>query len=251
MTETVSLRGIPIEITRKQARALRITVHPDCRVTVTAPLSMPDEQVYGFLRARGDWIEKHRERYRTKKRKRPGAKNDFTDGEAYYIWGQPYQLEVTERRGNPKIVLEAADEGPGVMKMFVRPGAVKAQKQALLDKYKRRLVEEAAPPVIAKWEKALGKMAEEEGRRRKKPVIKIEKLYLMKMKTHWGSCNHTRRTIRLNTELAGRGPECLDYVVLHELVHLLVPSHNADFYRYMNALLPGWKEIRKKMNKGE
>jgi predicted metal-dependent hydrolase len=79
----------------------------------------------------------------------------------------------------------------------------------------------------------------------------VEKIYLQKMKTHWGSCNSRRRTIRLNTELSAKSPECLDYVVLHEMVHLIVPSHNAVFYRHMNALLPRWKEIRKKMNRGE
>jgi predicted metal-dependent hydrolase len=161
---------------------------------------------------------------------------------------------VIERRGNPKIVIKA--DGARVLEMYLRPGSTAAQKQALLDRWRKSLVAQAAPLLAAKWVKSLEAAS---GRR----DLTVKKIYLQKMKTHWGSCNPARRTIRLNTELAAKPPECLDYVILHETVHFITSYHNRVFYGYMDKLMPsvagpsssagprGWKEIRKSMTRGE
>ncbi|MDR1506768.1 MAG: M48 family metallopeptidase [Treponema sp.] len=239
LVEKILVKDIPVEISRRKVRSIRLTVHPDCRVTVSAPHSIPAGQVYSFIESKYEWLKKHLVRYREKERKSPGAANNFISGEVHYVWGSPYTLEVTERRGHPKITLT-----PGIMNMFVRPGSTKAQKQALLDKWRKELVAQAAPPLINKWQKPLAAAA-------KKPALGVQRIYLQKMKTHWGSCNNKARTIRLNTELAAKPPEYLDYVVLHEMVHLVVPSHNRVFYAYMDSLMPEWKDIRRKMNRGD
>jgi predicted metal-dependent hydrolase len=242
--ETLTFRGIALEVSRRQTRALRLTVYPGGRVLAVIPHHAGPEELYSFLEAKFSWIEKHLNRYRERARKKPLAENDFTSGEIYYVWGIPHRLEIVERRGHPKIVCQSSPDGTGNMIMYTRPGSTKAQKQALLDKWRRQLVAETAPALAAKWQAPLASMA-------KKPGLGVEKIYLQKMKTHWGSCNAGRRTIRLNTELAAKPPEYLDYVVLHEMVHLVVSAHNERFYRYMNALLPQWKTIRREMNKNE
>ncbi|MDR2314043.1 MAG: M48 family metallopeptidase [Spirochaetaceae bacterium] len=242
-TRLVTIRGIPMEINRRAVRVLRITVYPDCRVRVTAPQSATSESLGAFIDSKFPWLEKHLARCRERARKKPLAQNRFTGGEIHYVWGIPHALKVIERRGNPKIAV-AAGEDFRILEMYLRPGSTAAQKQALLDRWRKALVAKAAPALAAKWGKSLKAAGG-------KKNFTVEKIYLQKMKTHWGSCNPARRNIRLNTELAAKDPACLDYVVLHEMIHFITRFHNRIFYDYMNALMPGWKEIRKKMNRGE
>jgi predicted metal-dependent hydrolase len=118
--------------------------------------------------------------------------------------------------------------------MSIRPETTKLQKIALLDKYYRNLLAEAAPHFVEKWEQVI--------------KVKINKLFYRKMKSCWGSCNYTKGTLRLNTELAKKHPECLEYVVIHEMIHIHEPSHNHHFYELMSLFYPNWKIIRKQMN---
>jgi predicted metal-dependent hydrolase len=242
----LTVKGIPMDISWKAVRVLRITVYPDCRVGITAPRNTPPAELYNFIESKLPWLEKHLAQYREKARKTPGSVNRFADGEVHYVWGIPHSLRVIERRGHPRIALEAASGMPAqhLMLMYVRPGSTTAQKQALLDKWRKSLLAQTAPPLAAKWEGPLEAASKKKG-------FAVEKIYVQKMKTHWGSCNPARHTIRLNTELTLQRPECLEYVVLHEMVHFITASHNRVFYGYMNKLMPGWKDIRKGMNRGD
>jgi predicted metal-dependent hydrolase len=143
-----------------------------------------------------------------------------------------YKLELVERRGHPKILIEE-----DILRFYIRPDASKEQKQKTLDKWYRGLLQEAIPRFIQKWEPVIG--------------VTVKGVYLRKMKSHWGSCNCQKQTIRLNTKLAKKPPECLEYVLVHEMIHIIEPSHNRKFYGLMNKYLPAWKLIRKKMNAGE
>jgi predicted metal-dependent hydrolase len=125
----------------------------------------------------------------------------------------------------------------GKMKMYVRPGSTKAKRQEFLDKWYGKILKDAVLPLIENWERTIG--------------VEVKKLYVRKMKTHWGSCNGARQTIRLNSELAKRKPECLEYVVVHEMTHIIEKSHNRNFYSLLNKYYPAWKTIRKKMNSGD
>ena len=148
-----------------------------------------------------------------------------------YVWGEAYELKIIERKGNPKFIMES-----GCLKMYVRPDSTRAKRQEYMDKWYSRILREAALEVIAKWEKITG--------------ITVEKLYVRKMKTHWGSCNFTRHTLRLNSELAKKNPEYLEYVVVHEMIHIIEKGHNQKFYGLLARYMPEWKTIRKKMNSG-
>jgi predicted metal-dependent hydrolase len=171
------------------------------------------------------WIEKHRARCMV----RPEEENLFIDGEIHYIWGQPFSLELVQRQGRPKIEVQ----GTRVL-MYVRPGTERQKRLRVFEKWRRDLVEAATLRIAARWEPVL--------------KIKINGIFYRKMKTHWGSCNYGRKTIRINTELGKKSPAYLEYVVLHEMIHIIEPSHNRNFYRLLGKYCPEWKILRKKMN---
>lgn len=227
--ETFKLGDIFIKIEYKHINSLRLTISPpDGKVHVSAPVNTPKDVIRKFAISKSQWIEKHRIKYRNL----PHAVNTFRNREIYYVWGRAYELELIERKGQPKVILSGSQ-----LIMSIRPNTTKAKKQALLDDWYHNVLREAAPVIIKKWEQVIG--------------ITVKKLYLRKMKSHWGSCNYGKQTIRLNTELVKKPIECLEYVIVHEMLHILEPHHNQAFYRLMNTCLPSWKIIRKKMNSGE
>jgi predicted metal-dependent hydrolase len=229
MTLKQKQTAIPIEVEFRNVKTMRLTVYPpDGRVRIISPLGANPEDIRKFAASKIDWIQKHREKFLNHSKLIVSLKNNST----LFVWGEPRELEIIERIGNPKIVLE-----DGNMKMYVRPDSTKAKRQELLDKWYSKILKDAALPVIEEWEKRIG--------------VEVKKLFVRKMKTHWGSCNGTRQTLRLNSELAKRKRECLEYVIVHEMLHIIEKSHNRKFYSLLNKYLPAWKVIRKKMNSGE
>jgi predicted metal-dependent hydrolase len=225
---TFELAGIHVEVEYRNVKTTRMTVYPpDGRVRIAAPAGVPPAEIKNFAASKTAWIEKHRERFLNHSKVTGTLKNRST----VYVWGEAYTLELVERHGNSKITIDG-----GCLRMFVRPLSSTATKQQLLDKWYRRLLKEAVPPIIEKWEGLLN--------------VEVKKLYFRKMKSHWGSCNCQRQTLRLNSELAKRKIECLEYVIVHEMLHIIEKSHNRNFYRLMSQYIPEWKSIRKGMNTG-
>jgi predicted metal-dependent hydrolase len=234
MAEMLFIGNLRVELEYKRVKTLRMTLYPPApgtltegpgegRIHVSAPVHTPRQFIQNFVISKAAWIEKHRARFRGHLPAAP-LRND----ETHYVWGLPYRLEL--RQGRPRIVLDG-----GRMVMFVRPA--EERRQQFLDKWYRSICKEAASRMVPVWADRVG--------------VEVQRIYYRKMKSHWGSCNYIKKTIRLNTELAKKPPECLEYVILHELIHLLEPSHNQNFYRLMDRYLPLWKTIRKKMNRGE
>ena len=221
--------AIPVEVEFRNVKTLRLTVYPpDGRVRIIAPFRANREDIRKFAASKIAWINKQRAKFINHSKLTASLKNHAT----VFVWGDPWELEIIERRGNPKIVLE-----DGIMKMYVRTNSTKAKWQEFLDKWYSKILKEAAPLIIEKWEGRIG--------------IEVKKLFVRKMKTCWGSCNSTRQTLRLNSELAKRKRECLEYVIVHEMLHIIEKSHNRKFYSLLNKYIPTWKIIRKKMNTGE
>jgi predicted metal-dependent hydrolase len=232
MTGLLQIEDLKVEIEYKQVKNIRLTVYPpDGKIRVSAPLRADPGFIKDFVLSKKLWIEKHQLKFRSGSGTGNHRSGRLQDGEIHFIWGVPHTLEIIERNGRPKILL-----AEGRMSIYVRPGSARARKQELLDKWHRRIVSETAPALIQKWEPVIG--------------VKVTKCFYRKMKSHWGSCNFTRHTIRLNTELAKKPPVCLEYVIVHEMLHILEPSHNRNFYRLMNQFIPSWKVIRKGMNTG-
>jgi len=229
MTVKQEQTAIPVEVEFRNVKTLRLTVYPpDGRVRIIAPFGANREDIGKFAASKIAWIQKQREKFLNHSKLTVSLINHAT----VYVWGDPWELEIIERRGNPKIVLEG-----GIMKMYVRPGSTKAKRQEFLDKWYSKILKETALPLIEEWEGRIG--------------VEVKKLFVRKMKTCWGSCNSTRQTLRLNSELAKRNRECLEYVIVHEMLHIIEKSHNRKFYSLMNKYVPAWKIIRKKMNTGE
>ncbi|MCL2380677.1 MAG: M48 family metallopeptidase [Treponema sp.] len=227
------LSAIPVEVEYRNVKVIRLTVHPPGgRVGVTAPPGTARDTIEKFAASKIKWIEKHRERFLNNPAgTKLGAAEPLRNRCTVYVWGVGHELELVERRGNSKIVIK-----DGRMTMYVPPLCPKIKKQEILDRWYRRTLKEAATAAIKKWEAVIG--------------VEVKKLYVRKMKSHWGSCNYHRQTLRLNSELAKRNPEYLDYVVVHEILHIIERGHNQNFYRLLNQYVPAWKAIRKKMNSG-
>ena len=146
------------------------------------------------------------------------------------MWATPRLLAVSERDGPPSVELN--DDH---LRLKVRPRTPRDGRHAVVENWYREQVRAAVPPLLARWEPRLG--------------VKLERYQVRRMRTRWGSCTPAKRSIRLNTELATRPPELLEYIVVHELVHLLEPSHNARFVALMDRHMPEWKAHRKELNR--
>jgi predicted metal-dependent hydrolase len=230
MTEILQVGNQRIEVAYKPVKNLRLTVYPpDGRVKISAPGNMTADFIRRFAASKMAWIERQQNRCRrlAALQEKAGLENSL------FIWGVPHRLVVLEQRGSPKGSHRITAEN-GVLTIRVRPGADRKKQQAMLDIWRLKVLKEAAPALIEKWEGIIG--------------VKTAAFFVRKMKSRWGSCNCARRTIRLNSELVKRSPECLEYVIVHELIHLIEPSHNRDFYRLLNRHLPAWKTIRRQMN---
>jgi hypothetical protein len=173
------------------------------------------------------WIKQQQQKLREQERETP---REYLDRESHYVWGKRYLLKIVEQDAAPIVSLQHS-----TLWLQVRPGTDEARKQAVVAEWYREQLKEAAPPLIAKWEPLMG--------------VQVARFFVQHMKTRWGSCNPTAGSIRLNSELAKKPPECLEYIVVHEMVHLLEPTHNQRFVAIMDRLLPQWQSHRDSLNR--
>ncbi|HMO03102.1 MAG TPA: SprT family zinc-dependent metalloprotease [Kiritimatiellia bacterium] len=224
----IEIDAVRIAVQRKNIRNIHLRVYPpDGRVGISAPTRMPLDDIRAFAASKTAWIARHRERILSRTLTPAAA---FTDGERHFAWGRALPLRIEEAHATPSV-----DVTHDAIVLQVREGThTTNSRAALLDAWYRNQVRLALPALAAKWE----------------PVLKVHatRWHVQKMTSRWGSCHTRKHHIRLNSELAKHPPECLEYVVVHELVHLLEPSHNRRFYHLMNSFLPGWNLLRKHLN---
>ena len=217
-----------MDVVLKEIKNVHLSVHPPTgRVRVSAPKHMRVETIRAFAISKLDWIRQQQTRLRDQPREAP---REYVDRESHYVWGKRYLLTVAEREEPPAI-----DLGHSRMLLNVRPGTDEIKKHALVEEWYRGLMKDALPPLLGRWQLQLG--------------VRVSRFFVQRMKTRWGSCNQVARTIRLNTELAKKPAECLEYVVVHELVHLLEPTHNAHFVALMDRFMPLWQFHRRVLNR--
>ena len=228
MTMTrLELGGIVFEVVQKDIRNVHLSVNPpDGRVRIAAPLRMTPDTIRVFAISRLGWVRQQRAKLLGQEREPP---REFLERESHYVWGRRYLLRLVEADTAPTI-----DLSPGAMVMSLRPGANEARKHAILEDWYRDQIKKAVPPLIAKWAPRLG--------------VKVERFFVQRMKTKWGSCNPASHTIRLNTELARKPPTCLEYIVVHEMAHLIARRHDGRFQEVLGAALPTWRQIRRVLN---
>lgn len=224
----IEIAGIIIEVERKRVKNLRLLVYPpDGRVKVTAPLYIDEKRMCGFILSKTGWINKHRLKY-TGKGKEP--EYNFTDGEPHYLFGSPFALKIIYHSKTPRVNLT-----DNTIELFIKPNTVKIKRGMILEEFFRKALNEKAAELIEKWELVTG--------------LKINDYGIKKMKTRWGSCNIKAKRIWLNLELSKKPIHCLEFIILHELIHLLEKHHNKRFYSFMDLYMPGWRAFKNDLNK--
>ena len=225
--ERFDLGGIAVEVVRKDIKNIHLSVYPPHgAVRVSAPLRLQLDTIRVFAISRLGWIRQQQTRLRAQPRETP---REYLERESHYVWGKRYLLELTEANAAPAIRLTHSS-----MALQLRPGTSTAAREAIVARWYREQIKAAAPAMVAKWEKALG--------------VAVARVRVQKMKTQWGSCNPLARSIRLNTDLAKKPLQCLEYIVLHELVHLRERQHNERFTALMNQHMPDWPQRRQLLN---
>lgn len=227
MAETIHLGEIAIAVRRKNIKHVHLSVYPpEGRVTLVAPAGTRLEVVRAYAVSRLGWIRDQQTRLRAQARETPRR---FIERESHNLWGRRYLLSVIEAEAKPFVRLSHRR-----IMLHVRPGASRAKREAVMHQWHKALLHDAVPALIRRWQPKLG--------------VEVGGYFLQRMKTKWGSCNHRARHIRLNTELVKKPKDLLEYVVVHEMLHLIAPTHSEQFLRLMTKHYPTWREARAELN---
>ncbi len=228
MTRQMTLGDVTVEVVFKDIRNVHLSVHPPTgRVRISAPSRFSPDALRAFAIAKLPWIRRQRRKLQAQERE---AQREFLARESHYVWGARYLLEITERDGVPAVELKGRR-----LILTVRPGTGPESKAAIVARWYRDQIRAALPELLAKWEPILG--------------VRVARVFVQRMKTKWGSCNPSARTLRFNTELAKKPKECLEYIVVHEMVHLLEPRHGRPFIALMDRFLPNSQFYRQRLNR--
>ena len=223
----LSVGELDISVEKKQIKNMYIRVlPPDGKVKVTAPMSATEDAIRMFVISRIAWVKKQRQRFAEQPRQ---TERKYVTGESYYSWGKRYRLDVVYNNvrndiamSDQKIVLQ------------VRKDSTPQQRANVMDRWYRENLKQAIPAVFEKCEKTVG--------------VKAKEWKIKNMRTKWGTCNAKEKRVWLNLQLAKKTPECLEYVIIHELVHLLEKNHNDVFKEYMDKFYPNWRTVKAKLN---
>lgn len=226
--ETISISNLQIEVLRKDIKNMHLAVYPpNGRIKVSVPSKMDEEIVRLFAISKLGWIKKHVKNFKSQARE---TIREYVSGESHFLQGRRYLLEVVERPGYSKVELR------GVKKivLHIKPGTSTEERAKVMKEWYRKEVKKQIPELIEKWEKVIGVKANDWG--------------VKQMKTKWGACNIEEKRIWLNLELAKKPSICLEYIIVHELVHLLERNHNDKFIKHMNQFMPKWRLHRDELN---
>lgn len=223
----LTVRGLDIDIVRKDIKHLHVGVYPPAgRVRVAAPSGLDDEQIRLAVIQRLSWIRRQRKELQTAARQ---SLREMVTGESHYVWGVRKRLKVVERPGRAHVEIDGDR-----LALYVECEASTQQRRAYLERWYREQLRSAVPDLICKWEQRLG--------------VTVPKWTIRKMKTKWGSCNRETRALWFNIELAKKHPDCLEYIVVHELIHYFEGNHGARFAALMDRNLPDWRLRRDQLN---
>jgi predicted metal-dependent hydrolase len=227
MHHRIELGEIAVDVVKKDIKNVHLSVYPPTgKVRISAPLRMNLDTIRVFAISKLGWIKQQQKKINGQEREPP---REYLDRESHYLWGKRYLLKVMEKDAAPEVELKHNQ-----MLLQARPAASEEKKQAILEEWYRSQLKKAVPSLIAKWEPLMG--------------VKVERFFVQRMKTKWGSCSGSA-SIRLNTDLAKKPRECLEYIVVHEMAHLLEPTHNSRFIALMDLFMPQWRFCREVLNR--
>jgi len=227
VTETIRLGDVEIAVTRKAVKNVHLSVHPPAgRVTLVAPTGTRLEVARAYAISKLGWIRDQQAKLLAQARETP---RQFIERESHYLWGRRYLLSVVEKDAKPVVKLDHRR-----ITLTVRPGSTLVKREEVIEEWHRELLHQAVPALIEKWGAKLG--------------VKVSGYFLQRMKTKWGGCNHRAGNLRLNTELVKKPKDLLEYVVVHEMLHLVEPTHSERFVELLEQHYPTWREARAELN---
>ena len=227
MSEAIRIGEVTITVTRKDIKHVHLSVHPPSgRVTLVAPIRTRPEVARAYAASRLGWIRDQQARLRAQAREAPRR---FVTRESHYVWGKRYLLTVLEREQKPSATMDHRR-----ITLSVRPGSDRTKREAVMHAWHKAQLHREVPRLIRQWEPRLG--------------VKVKAYFLQRMKTKWGSCTHAAQHIRLNTELVKKPKDLLEYVIVHEMLHLIAPTHSERFFTLMHKHYPSWREARAELN---
>jgi predicted metal-dependent hydrolase len=224
---TLTLGGIVVDVVQKDIKNVHLSVYPPAgNVRISAPRRMEKETIRVFAVSKLGWIKQQQKRLAAQQRE---PLREYIERESHYVWGRRYLLNIVERDAPPRVELRH-----NKMVFAMRPGTSAERRREILEEWYREQIRLAVPPLLAKWGRIMD--------------VNVERVFVQRMKTKWGSCSRLSSSIRLNTELAKKPKECLEYIVVHEMTHLIERRHNDRFISMMDRQLPQWKPIRDALN---
>jgi predicted metal-dependent hydrolase len=227
MSETITLGEISILVTRKDIKNVHLSVHPpNGRVTLTAPAATRLDVARAYAISKLGWIREQQSKLRNQAREAP---RKFVERESHYLWGRRHLLTIVYRETKPFVSLDHRR-----INLTVRPGCDARRRAEVVHEWHKSLLHDFVPLLIEKWERKL--------------KVKVDRYFLQRMKTKWGSCNHKAGHIRLNTELVKKPKDLIEYVVVHEMVHLIEATHSDRFIAILSEYYPSWREARGELN---
>ncbi len=222
------LGDITVDVIKKDIKNVHLSVNPPVGdVRISAPMSMSHDAIRAFAIDKLAWIKSERKKFLAQERE---PVREFLDRESHYVWGKRYLLEIIEVEEASRVELKHS-----TLVLKIRTGTDRNKMRTLLEEWYREQIKDAVPELVAKYSGRL--------------KVSIDRLFVQDMKTQWGGCNPSRNNIRLNTDLARKSPEYLEYVVLHEMAHLLEPTHNGRFTALMDQNMPNWRQYRDELNR--
>lgn len=228
MTTTLKIGEISVDVFKKDIKNVHLSVYPPTgQVRISAPLRMDVGTIRVFAISKLAWIKEQKKKLIEQEREPP---REYIERESHYLWGKRYLLSIVETDNPPHITLRHSK-----MILQVCPATSAERRQAILDEWYRVQLKAAVQPLIEKWEPFVG--------------VNVERVFVQRMKTKWGSCSRTSASIRLNTDLAKKPREYVEYIVVHEMVHLIEPTHNGRFIGLMDSLMPNWRFYRQLLNR--
>lgn len=226
-TATIQLGEISILVTRKAVKHAHLSVHPPSgRVTLVAPVATRLEVARAYAISKLGWIREQQWKFQNQAREAPRR---FVERESHYVWGRRHLLTIIYRETKPFVTLDHRR-----IMLTVRPGSDAQRRADVMHEWHKSLLHGVVPSLLEKWERKLN--------------VKVTGYFLQRMKTKWGSCNHQAGHIRLNTELVKKPKDLLEYVVVHEMVHLIEPTHSDSFLAILAKHYPTWREARAELN---
>ncbi len=227
MTKRIRLGDVAISVSVKDVKNVHLSVHPpNGRVTLVVPKRTRPEVARAYAISKLGWIRDQRAALRSQARE---TRRQFIERESHYLWGRRYLLSVVEKDAKPSVTLDHRK-----ITLVVRPGTPRAKREAIMHEWYKSSLHKIVPMLIEKWEPKLG--------------VTVSAYFLQRMKTKWGGCNPRTCSIRLNTELTKKPKDLLEYVVVHEMLHLREPAHSERFMALIGRHYPRWREARAELN---